>query len=545
MISYFSMEIGLDNRFKNFAGGLGILAGDTLKSAADLGIDMVGITLNYSHGYFQQELDPVNGFQIEHPDNWDISKYLILEDKQFELELATGNIKVRIWRYEIKGFKSIVPVYFLDTDFEANTPENRSICYNLYTSDSELRLKQEILLGMGGVKALETLGLNNITKYHLNESHAAFAILKLREDLKNPDIVKSKICFTTHTPVMHGHKVYPLDTLQKVLKSDDYNQISPADLDQGLFNMSKFCLNNASFSNAVSKKHAIISRTMFPGYEIDFITNGVHSSSWSSQATKELFDKYLPGWQEDPMLLRNAEGIGDADIWETHHANKIGLIELVKEKTGTALDKDIFTIGFGRRVDQYKRQDLILHDIKRLQALAEKFDGLQVVFGGKAYPGSQAPDGSIATIYKLSKTDLGKLKIAYIPNYDMEVSLTMVSGSDLWLNNPLKPLEASGTSGMKAALNGVPNLSMVDGWWVEGVVEDVTGWAIGDQSLDQTSDENDANLMYDALENKVLPTYYLDSKKWIEIQKQAISLNASHFNTERMLLEYVAKGYIK
>jgi starch phosphorylase len=183
MISYFSMEIGLDNRFKNFAGGLGILAGDTLKSAADLGVDMVGITLNYSHGYFQQELDAIDGFQIEHPDDWDISKYLILEDKQFELELASGNIVVRIWRYEIKGFKSIVPVYFLDTDFEANTPENRSICYNLYTPDSDLRLKQEILLGMGGVKALETLGLNNITKYHLNESHAAFAILKLRRIL--------------------------------------------------------------------------------------------------------------------------------------------------------------------------------------------------------------------------------------------------------------------------------------------------------------------------------------------------------------------------
>jgi starch phosphorylase len=547
------MEIGLENHIKNFAGGLGILAGDTLKSGADLGLNICGITLNYSQGYFTQSLDQNTGLQVENSDTWDISKFLTLETQEFSLEIATQTVWVRVFRYDIKGEKGIVPVYFLDTDYDKNTSENRLICSQLYTADNDLRLKQEILLGIGGVKMLEALGkLEATQKFHLNESHAAFAILALRDILQlNQSELKEKVIFTTHTPVLHGHKHYQISYLQSFLGDKYYGLILEAEKINGDFSLTKFCLDNAIYSNAVSKKHAEISNQLFPGYNIDFITNGVHAKSWTSEATKNLFDQYLPGWRQDSSLLRNALEIPDDKVWQTHQINKNELLKLVQERTGQVLDSKIFTIGFGRRVDPYKRLDLIFNDLERLKQIAQKHQGLQLIFSGKAFPRTQTLEGSIAKIYNLSKQDLGFLKIVYIPNYDMEVSLKMVSGSDIWLNNPIKPLEASGTSGMKAAMNGVPNLSILDGWWIEGWVEDQTGWAIGDEQILEAKTENsadvnqqDATNLYNKLEQIVLPTYFLNSSHWIEIQKQAMALNGSHFNTERMLLEYLSKGYI-
>ena len=552
-IAYFSMEIGLENHIKNFAGGLGILAGDTLKSGADLGLNICGITLNYSQGYFTQTLDPNTGLQIEKSDAWDISKYLTLESQEFSLEIEAQTVWVRIFRYDIKGEKGVVPVYFLDTDYDKNALENRQICSNLYTADNNLRLKQEILLGIGGVKMLETLGkLETTQKFHLNESHAAFAILALRDIFKqNPKELREKVVFTTHTPVLHGHKHYQIDFLQPYLGEKYFNLILETEKINGDFSLTKFCLENAIYSNAVSKKHAQISNQLFPGYDIDFITNGVHAKSWTSEATKSLFDQYLPGWKQDSSLLRNALEIPDEKVWQTHQVNKTELLKLVQERTGQVLDSKIFTIGFGRRVDPYKRLDLIFNDLERLKAIADKHQGLQLIFSGKAYPKTQTLEGSIAKIFSLSKQDLGSLKIVYIPNYDMEISLKMVSGSDIWLNNPIKPLEASGTSGMKAAMNGVPNLSILDGWWIEGWVEDQTGWAIGQEEVLTVAKEeaalvnqHDANNLYEKLEKVVLPTYFFNSNHWIEIQKQAMALNGSHFNTERMVLEYLSKGYI-
>ena len=560
-IAYFSMEIGLENHIKNFAGGLGILAGDTLKSGADLGLDMLGITLNYSQGYFSQNLDSLTGLQIENSDAWDIAKFLQAENAEFSLEISHETVWVRVFRYDIHGQKSVVPVYFLDTDYDKNTPENRHITSQLYIADPNLRLKQEILLGIGGVIMLQALGkFESTQKYHLNESHAAFAILALRQILNQESVekLKEKVVFTTHTPVLHGHKHYQSSYLEANLAAQYFNLIQENEKIDGDFNLTRFCLQNSIYKNAVSKKHAEVSNELFPGFGIDFITNGVHAQSWTSPATQALLDQYLAGWRADSSLFRNALEIPDEQIFETHQTNKLELLKLIQERTGVIFDPKIFTIGFGRRVDPYKRLDLIFNDLERLKDIARKHNGLQLVFSGKAYPQTQNLEGSIAKIYSLSKQDLGLLKIVYIPNYDMEISLKMVSGADIWLNNPIKPLEASGTSGMKAAMNGVPNLSILDGWWCEGWVEDQTGWAIGEHSgdqdnLDNTASHNgaeyinsrDANDLYNKLERVVLPTYFLNSSHWIEIQKQAMSLNGSHFNTERMLLEYLSKGYIK
>lgn len=560
-IAYLSMEIGLENQIKNFAGGLGILAGDTLKSGADLGLNMLGITLNYSQGYFAQSLESGTGQQLESSDTWDISKFLHSENLEFSLEISQQIVWVRVFRYDICGQKSVVPVYFLDTDYDKNTLENRQITSQLYIADSTLRLKQEILLGIGGIKMLQAIDkFSTIEKYHLNESHAAFAILALREILKPQDqsVVQGKIVFTTHTPVLHGHKHYQSSVLQANLDPKYYSLIQINEIENGDFSLTKFCLENSIYKNAVSKKHAEVSNQLFPGYQIDFITNGVHAQSWTSPATQALLDQYIPGWRADSSLFRNALDIPDSEIYKTHQTNKVSLLKLIQERTGTVFEENIFTVGFGRRVDPYKRLDLIFNDLARLQKIAEKFNGLQLVFSGKAYPKTQDLEGSIARIYNLSKQDLGLLKIVYIPNYDMEISLKMVSGSDIWLNNPIKPLEASGTSGMKAAINGVPNLSILDGWWSEGWIEGQTGWAIGESNdtpdnLDNMASHDgadfinsrDSNDLYNKLEGVVLPTYFLDSAHWIEIQKQAMALNGSHFNTERMLLEYLSKGYVK
>jgi glycogen phosphorylase len=550
LTAYLCLELALNSQIKSYSGGLGILAGDTIKSYADLGLNAVAITLLYKNGYFKQTIDTNSGKQIELNDEWDYSKYLELTDIRFNLEIEHRNVQVQIWKYEYIGCKGDkIPVYFLDTNLPENHFEDQAICYNLYSKYEYTRLKQEILIGVGGVKALLALGYGFADKYHLNESHASFAIPFLQL-LTNQKETKQKIVFTTHTPLEHGHKKYAISNLQSQLTEQVNGQTISSVMEQyvdseNLVNMTKFCLDNCSYANAVSRKHAEVMHQMFPGKHIDYITNGVHTYTWISPQMSEVFDKYLVDWRVDPMVLRNALSISDYDMRATHTASKHRLINLIQTRVGKIFSTDKFTIGFARRVDGYKRQNFVFKDLDRLEAIAKKFGGIQFVFAGKAYPDTAGENSTLAEVYKLSQRSDLNIDVVYIPNYDMDVSSAMVAGVDIWLNNPLRPLEASGTSGMKATLNGVPNFSVVDGWWVEGLVENETGWSIGDETSHIGNEEYELNDLYGKLEHIILPTYYFDTKKWSEIMKQAIAMNASHFSTQRMVLEYMSKAYYK
>jgi glycogen phosphorylase len=591
-VAYLCLELAIKPEIKSYSGGLGILAGDTIKSYADLNIDGVAVTLLYKNGYFKQSIDTNTGAQIEANDEWDYAKLLTLTDKKFNINIENRNVTVQIWKYEIVGVKGhIVPVYFLDTNLQDNNFEDQAICFNLYSKYEHTRLKQEILIGVGGVKALQALGYGIMDKYHLNESHATFAIPYLQLLLNSQEQAKNKIVFTTHTPLEHGHKKYLFETLrpqltQKVeihtnnrhsehseeshtlgLETNQissnhgtgsfpsvkmttifksiYDQLLETNDNKNELNMTRYCLENSCYSNAVARKHAEIMHRLFPGFEIDYITNGIHTNTWISDSVAQVFDQELPDWKTDSSVLRNALNISESQIKSAHDINKQKLFEYIATKCNKTFDPLKFTIGFARRVDSYKRQNFVFTDMIRLEAISKKFGGLQFVFAGKAYPDTADQDSTLAQVYKLSQRTNLNIDIVYIPNYDMEVGKLMTSGVDIWLNNPLRPLEASGTSGMKAALNGVPNFSVVDGWWVEGWVENETGWSIGDEGSHIGDEGYELNELYNKLENVILPTYFYDTKKWYEIMRQTIAINASHFNTQRMVLEYLEKGYLK
>lgn len=545
-IAYFSMEIALNNDIKSYAGGLGILAGDTLKSAADLGLNMVGITLLYKYGYFKQEIDPHTGAQIESNDPWNYQEILELLPQKASLQIEGRTVMVQVWKYEIQGINGhIVPVYFLDTDIDDNYPEDRYTCFSLYTKYEHTRIRQEILLGAGGVLAMEAIGYETFDNYHLNESHAAFAVLPLQEKLTDKTKVKSRLVFTTHTPILHGHRGYPISIYKQYLPTKWFQLLDTKLIKQEQILLTDICLDYSKYTNGVAQRHGEVSRKMFPGHTIDHITNGVHTRTWLSEPLAKLCDQYIPDWQQDPELLRNALRIPDNDIYNAHQTNKVNLLNYINQTTGEKFDTKVFTIGFARRVDGYKRPDFILSDLSRLEQIATKFGGLQLVFAGKAYPDTQSMENIIAKIYKLSKNSQSKIKVAFLPNYNMDIASKMVAGSDIWLNNPVKPLEASGTSGMKAALNGVPNFSVLDGWWPEGWIERETGWAIGQGVNSQSDEATELNELYSKLENDILPTFFHDTQKWLEIQKQAIALNGSYFHTHRMVGEYLEKGYLK
>ena len=550
-VAYLCLEMALKPEIKSYAGGLGILAGDTVKSYADLGIDGVAMTLLYKNGYFKQSIDPNTGAQVEANDEWDYANILTLTDKKFVINIENRDVVVQIWKYEVVGVGGhVVPVYFLDTDLPENNYEDQAICFNLYSKYEWTRLKQEILIGVGSIKALQALGYGVVDKYHLNESHATFAIPYLQLLLNSQAEAKNKIVFTTHTPLEHGHKKYLFETLKPQLteafgSKTVYQQLMETNENQTCLNMTGYCLLNSCYANAVARKHAQVMHQLFPDFKIDYITNGIHTNTWVSDSMTTVFDQELPDWKTDSSILRNALNIDESQIKLAHHINKQLLFDFIATKCSKTFDPKKFTIGFARRVDGYKRQNLIFKDLARLQEISKRFGGLQFVFAGKAYPETADSKSTLAEVYQLSqRTDLN-IDIVYIPDYDMEVSKLMVAGVDIWLNNPLRPLEASGTSGMKAALNGVPNFSVVDGWWVEGLIENETGWAIGDENSHIGDEAYELNEVYNKLENAILPTYFYDTKKWYEIMRQAIAMNASHFNTQRMVLEYLEKGYLK
>ncbi|MCK5261106.1 MAG: alpha-glucan family phosphorylase [Thermoplasmatales archaeon] len=544
-IAYFSMEIGLDKHIPTYSGGLGILAGDTLKSCADLNVPIVGITLLSENGYFYQKIDE-GGNQIELPINFNINDFLALLPSKTSVIIKDRTVNIRIWHYLIKGLNEyLVPVFFLDTNLEENSEADREITKHLYGGDNKYRLAQEIVLGIGGVRAIRALGYKTVDKYHMNEGHAALGTLELFRELKNIEKVREQCVFTTHTPVAAGHDQFDLSFAKPMLGDILPDSVLDEITFENKLNMTRLALFFSHYVNGVAKKHGEVSRSMFPGYSIDSITNGVHTPTWVSEPFQRLFDKHLPGWRSDPYILRATFSIEKREVWAAHMEAKKGLIDFVNNRYNVGMNYDHFTIGFARRQTAYKRPDLLISDSERLEQIAEKVGHIQIIYAGKAHPNDSSGKETIKKIFNVMKTINGKIKIAYIHNYDISIGKMMTAGVDLWLNTPRRPREASGTSGMKAAHNGVPQFSTLDGWWLEGCVENITGWAIGPEKTEEeeSDDEVDRNDLYNKLENWIIPKFYNDRDNWIRTMRSCIAINASFFNTNRMIQQYVLNAY--
>lgn len=553
--AYFSMEIAIDNEIPTYAGGLGILAGDTLRSAVDLNVPMVAVSLVCRRGYFKQEIDD-EGQQLEHADPWEPAKWAAPLNAKVAITIEGRTVWVCGWLYIMKGhMNGHQPVILLDTDLDENIDTDRQITHYLYGGDEQYRLKQEIVLGIGGMLMLQALGFN-IRRFHMNEGHSALLVLELlhryaypEEDIRPGELpydiprVRELCCFTTHTPVEAGHDRFPYDMVHRIL--GDFIELGTLKQLAGedCLNMTCLALNMSEYVNGVAQRHAEISRNMYPGYHVHAITNGVHPFTWTANSFIKLYDNYLPGWCHEPSLLVRAQHYIDGDaIWQAHVETKAALIDRVKSLCGVDLDPAIPILGFARRMTAYKRPDLLFSDIEQLKSIASKYP-FQIVIAGKAHPKDEQGKQLIKQIHQHIKELGNDIPMVYLPDYDMALALELVSGADVWLNTPLPPLEASGTSGMKAAFNGVPNLSVLDGWWIEGCIEGVTGWAIGDGS--STAGVDDAHSLYEKLEQLVLPLYYDDRTGWIKIMKGAICMNASFYNSHRMMRRYATEAYIR
>ena len=411
-------------------------------------------------------------------------------------------------------------------------------------------------MGVGGIRMLRALGYHDVARFHMNEGHSSLIALELldeqarranRTKIIRADIeaVRGQCIFTTHTPVPAGHDKFPLDLVSRVLGRQDIFEMQDIFCFEGLLNMTYLALNVSHYVNGVAKMHGEVSRRMFTGYKIDDITNGVHGATWISLPFQDLFDHYVPGWRQDNFSLRYALSIPRREVWKAHAFTKTLLLQLVREKTGVEMTVDAFTIGFARRAATYKRADLLFTDVDRLRKIAATAGPFQVIFAGKAHPQDGAGKEVIRQIFAGKAAVQHEVKIGYIENYDLNMGKVLTSGVDLWLNTPQPPLEASGTSGMKAALNGVPSLSILDGWWIEGCIEGVTGWAIANKNHDVAGEERvrDAASLYNKLEKSVFPLYLEDRSGFIDVMRHAIALNGSFFNTHRMLQQYVLKAY--
>ncbi len=557
-IAYFSMEIGLTPELPTYSGGLGVLAGDTIKSAADLRLPMVVVTLLHRKGYFDQTLRE-DGWQEEGEVAWDPAALMSLKDATIGITIEGRTVQVRAWKYDVVSpTGGIIPVYFLDTDVEGNDDNDRRLTDQLYGGDHLHRLKQEVVLGIGGVQMLDELGIE-VKKYHMNEGHAALLTVELLRQGKRPlqqvwderlqwddEAVRSRCVFTTHTPVEAGHDRFSYDEVSRVLGDTvDYDLLRELG-GQDALNMTVLALNLSQYVNGVAKKHGEVSQNMFHGYAIHAITNGIHSYTWTSPPFRDLFDRYIPGWANEPELFVRVDHIPDEAIWTAHQTAKSRLVDLVRERTATELDPDVLTLGFARRAATYKRADLIFSDLDRLRRIGK--GKLQIVFAGKAHPADTMGKELIQRVVAGLQSLGDDIRGVFVPGYDMDLAYTLIPGVDVWLNNPIRPQEASGTSGMKAAHNGVPNFSVLDGWWIEGHIEGVTGWAIGPEatevSVGERDDAEDLEGLYRKLEKVIIPTYYDDRAGWIQVMKSAIGKNAYYFNTHRMMRRYVTEAYL-
>ena len=604
LIAYFSAEYGLDETIPIYSGGLGILSGDHLKSASDLGIPLVAVGLLYKNGYFHQKINE-NGEQETEYHDIDLYNLPIHpvktengEDLIIYLKFPKRRIYLKVWQINVGRVK----LYLLDSDIEKNNPEDRDVTLRLYGGDQEMRIRQEIVLGMGGVNLLtRALGLKP-TVYHMNEGHSSFLILELIKNVIKEkqvsfdiarDIVSSQTVFTTHTPVPAGNDIFPISLVEKYFKDfwprlaisrEEFLKMGMKpcnDLENG-FNMGILALKVAGKKNGVSKLHGAVSRELFAEVwpeiaanesPIGYVTNGIHTCSWLSPSLKQLYNKYLiPYWQDKiqyDYVWEKIKNIPDDKLWEAHQARKQKLLTLVKNnvterlrRSGynyddinaitSKLDPNALTIGFARRFATYKRATLIFKDLERITQILNNADRpVQLIFAGKAHPADKQGQDLIKFIHDVSMMPQFKGKIFLLENYNIAMSRYLISGGDVWLNNPRRPMEASGTSGQKASVNGVINFSVLDGWWAEGYNQK-NGWRIGfnsDYESYEAQDVTDSQNIYETLEEKVIPAYYNKdkngiSKEWLGIMKESIISTGGKYSTSRMLSDYTSKFYI-
>lgn len=601
-IAYFSFEFGLHSSLPIYSGGLGILSGDHAKEASDLGLPFVGVGFMYPQGYFRQRL-PSHGWQEAVYHQLDISQAPVLplldgngHEMRVSVNLAGRPVHARIWHVRVGRN----PLFLLDTDVDENEPWDRELSARLYAGDSETRIRQEIMLGIGGVRALRALGINP-SAWHMNEGHSAFLTLEcIREQVAQGKsfeealaIVKRQSIFTTHTPVPAGHDAFGFHLVEQYfngywdelgISRERFLSLGGHEEEWGMaFNMTVLALNLSGQSNGVSKLHGEVSRQMWqevwPGKTVDevpisSITNGVHVSTWVAGEIHNIFDKYLgPNWlndQDNPAIWQRLAEAPDSEMWEVHLALKRKLMSYLRERvrrrwvsggndptqvltSGTLLDPEALTIGFARRFATYKRASLIFRDLQRLQnILLDTHRPVQIIFAGKSHPADEPGKSLIQHIYNLAKHNQMGGRIAFIEDYDMHMARYLTQGVDVWLNNPRRPREASGTSGMKAAINGIPNLSILDGWWVEGY-NGANGWAIGDErefDNHDVQDEFDANSIYQLLEEEIVPLYYDRDRDgiprgWVEIMRESMRSCTPMFGTRRMIKEYTTNLYVK
>jgi len=553
-VAYFSMEIAINPAMPTYAGGLGILAGDTLRSMADLGVPLMAFSLVHRKGYFKQTLGN-NGKQSEDVQPWNPADFCTEEKARVTVSIENRIVTVRCWRYDLAGcYGHVVPIYLLDTDLDENSGWDRGLTDHLYGGDTNYRLQQEIVLGMGGVRMAHALG-NRVNVYHMNEGHAALLTLALIESqlgggplgaATEADIeqVRKKCVFTTHTPVPAGHDRFSTEQAIRILGGDRTARLEKMDcFRDGMLNMTLLALRFSRYANGVALQHMKISRAMFPEFAIDSITNGVHAPTWISAPFQNLMDANFSSWRRDNLYLRNAIDLPEEEILSAHARNKEALLAEVASHPGLpakqTLDPKVLTLGFARRAATYKRATLLFTDPRRLIEIATKAGGLQIIYAGKAHPqdgpGKDLIEEVVADAVRLSN-DL--LRIVYLENYDWELGALLTAGVDVWVNTPKRPYEASGTSGMKAALNGVPSLSILDGWWIEGCIEGVTGWAIEDGA----DDAAEANSFYQKMETAVVPLFQTP-ERWAKLMRTTLAINGSYFNTNRMVKQYVRNAY--
>lgn len=593
-IAYFSAEYGLHHSLPFYAGGLGFLAGDYIKECSDLGVPLVAIGFMYPRGYVRQKINS-DGWQESDGEiiNRDAAPIIrVLNDKGEQLVVKVPfidpPIHVAVWKIMVGR----IPLYLLDTDIEKNDPWNRDITAHLYTGDIEQRLRQEIVLGIGGSEVLEVLGIKH-SVLHLNEGFPAFSLLERIRDWISDGMsfdeafqyVRSTSVFTTHTPIMAGHDVFPFYLIDKYfsnyypllgLSRDAFLQLGiHPDTPSAGFNMTAFALRSCAYTNGVSKKHGEVARQMWQSLwhnkkeneiPIDSITNGVHVPTWIEPKIELLFNKYLGyDWlneHDNPAIWGRIDDIPDIELWHTHCRLKTKLINFIRSRArrrwfedkvnpvnvvtaGTLLDPTALTIGFARRFAGYKRADLIFHDTERLKKLLNnQWHPVQFIFAGKAHPADDFGKRILQRVFQYAKDPEMGGRIAFVENYDEQLAQYMVHGVDVWLNNPIPPLEACGTSGMKASLNGVPHLSILDGWWIEGY-NGKNGWA-----FEGKGDAHDAEAIYRILENEVIPLFYKVDEfgtpiDWVKVMKEAIKSSAAQFSARRMVKEYALNFYQK
>ena len=556
MIAYFVMECAVDSRIPTYSGGLGILAGDTLQSFADLEVPAVCITLLWKNGFTNQKLSN-DGTQLDSVQEWDVERYMQPTNIKIKMPLGDKDITITAYKYTIESTKgdNEIDAYFLTPDVPENDPETRKICDRLYIEGGLTRLKQEIILGIGGYEMLKAIKYKPFL-YHINESHSAFLIASLMKDMNDLNRVKSRVVFTTHTPIPAAFDKFAMKDVASMLgrycdKQVLYDIYQEKLEDNDELNLSWLAIKNAKNVVAVSRKHKFVSEQIFEGYRLKYVTNGIHHIKWASAHHKMLYAKYINGWEEDPDLLRDVACIPDNEFAQAHILSKETLVEMVNSESDASFIPEDFTIAMAKRITHYKRNNLILSNPNKLIEIAENKGNIQIIFAGKAHPAD--PDGlamikSIhnASRYIASKTK--KIKIAFLENYNIHKANIILAGVDLWLNNPVRPLEASGTSGMKASLNGVPNFSVLDGWWLEACMEGINGWGIGPRpawtDLSYSDDVQDLNDIYGKLEFNILDLYYKNFSDYLKIMKMAVSTIAPYFNTHRMVSEYVTDLYL-